>query len=334
MNRTKRSREGILYGILAAAIFLILVILVVVLTSGDEPSETTATTTEAVVTTTGPIETTTENSTTARTTYPPATVPGTTVTTESHSPITPAARTITPLTNALKEKLMALDNTLLAWGIGPHYDANNRPIDATKAQEKYGKYNSVYVTEGKNFYLTFDEGYENGYTEKILDVLKEKDVQAVFFITMSYAKNNEALVRRMIDEGHAVGNHSTAHLSFPSMTLEDAYADIKGLHDYVLETFDYEMSLFRFPMGESSERTQALVREMGYTSLFWSFAYRDFETDNQPDPAESLTLVKNRTHEGALYLLHAVSDTNTKILPDYIDWLRAEGYTISRYPEN
>ena len=225
--------------------------------------------------------------------------------------------------------LGALDNTPINWGNGPAVDERRRPIDSVKAEKKYAPYDARFVNmESDCLYFTFDEGYENGYTAQILDVLKEKKVKACFFVTGPYARKETELIRRMIDEGHVVGNHSEAHKSMPSLSIEDARADTKQLHDDMERLYGYTMKAYRFPMGSSSVRMMALVQEMGYTSFFWSFAYRDFEINNQPDPAQALERIVQATHPGAVYLLHAVSKTNADILGAVIDALRAKGYTF------
>ncbi len=249
--------------------------------------------------------------------------------------ISTSERVIDALGEDTVSYLMSLDNTPRGWGQGVNVDEKNRPQGALWAQNQYGAYGSKYIMEdASNMYLTFDEGYENGYTPLILDTLRDKGVSAVFFVTLSYAKSNPDLIWRMINEGHIVGNHSAYHGSLPNESLEDAYDEVKILHDYIYENFGYTMSLFRFPQGESSDRTQALLSEMGYTSLFWSYAYRDWETANQPDPASSLDKLTNIAHPGALILLHAVSSTNTEILPALIDNYRSMGYTLAPFPVN
>lgn len=218
------------------------------------------------------------------------------------------------------------------WGQGVDVDNDNRPISCTQFQDKYGILNAHFIEENdKNIYLTFDEGYENGYTAQILDILKEKKCPAVFFVTMPYVKENPDLIKRMIDEGHTVGNHSVNHPSMPTVGLEQAVEEITQLHDYVKEEFQYNMTLFRPPMGEWSEQTLALTKQLGYQSLFWSFAYKDWETDNQPDPTTSLEKITKAVHPGAIYLLHAVSSTNTAILGDFIDQVRNQGYVFASY---
>lgn len=225
-----------------------------------------------------------------------------------------------------------LDTTKLGWGPGGPVDENNRPDGATVYQEKYGQYAADFIRENnQNIYLTFDEGYENGYTDDILDTLKEKGVQAVFFVTMPYVQSEPELVQRMIDEGHIVGNHSVNHPSFPEISLEECQQEIMELHDYVKENFGYEMSLFRFPMGEFSEADLKVVQDLGYRSVFWSFAYRDWLVDEQPDPQEAIATIEDKCHPGAIYLLHAVSETNAQILGQVIDDLRGEGYVFCAY---
>ena len=230
--------------------------------------------------------------------------------------------------------VQGLDTQKLGWGPGGPVDEHNRPNGATAYQNKYGKYDADFIREDENkIYLTFDEGYENGYTDDILDVLKEKQVPAVFFVTQPYAQSEPELIRRMIDEGHIVGNHSVKHPSFPECSAERCREEVMGLHEYIKETFDYEMTLFRFPMGEFSEMDLELLRQMGYRSVFWSFAYRDWLVDDQPDPQTALQTIVDKCHPGAIYLLHAVSKTNAEILGEAIDQLRAQGYTFCAYQE-
>ncbi len=220
-------------------------------------------------------------------------------------------------------RLMSLDNTKKGFGWA---GAENR-------QSYYAQYDAFAVGDQtkQTVNLTFDEGYEYKYTPAILDVLKEKNVKAVFFVTMSYVKNNPELIKRMIDEGHTVGNHSVNHPSLPTCSLEKAYNEIKELHDYMQKNYNYTMTLFRFPMGESSDRMLALVQEMGYKSVFWNFAHRDWETDNQPDKETAKASIAKYTKNGTIYLLHAVSQTNTEILGEVIDDIRAKGYTIELF---
>lgn len=235
-----------------------------------------------------------------------------------------------------KEELSGLSNEIFNWGQGTNVDEKNRPVDSVNFQEKYGAYDADFVREDgdeKTIYLTFDEGYENGYTPQILDVLQEKDCKAVFFITMDYVKREPELVQRMIEEGHVVGSHSVTHPSagMPSLSLEEQREEIIELHDYIWDNYQYNMYLFRYPAGIFSEQSLALMKQLGYRSVFWSFAHADWDPDNQPDEASSLEKVVKRLHPGAIYLLHAVSETNTNILGSFIDQARDAGYTFKEY---
>ena len=229
----------------------------------------------------------------------------------------------------------SLSGEKLGWGPGGPVDELNRSQGALSYQNKYGHYDADFIgRNSKKIYLTFDQGYENGYTAPILDTLKEKEVPAVFFLTGHYVNTQPELIQRMIDEGHILGNHSQNHPSFPDTPLEQCKAEVEEIHNSVKEQFDYEMSLFRFPAGEFSEQTLKLMQDMGYRSVFWSFAYRDWEVDNQPDPAEALSTVVSKAHPGAIILMHSVSATNAEILGDVIDQLRAEGYEFAAFNEN
>ncbi len=218
------------------------------------------------------------------------------------------------------------------WGQGSQVDEKNRPTGALTAQEKYGDKNALFIGEdNKTIYLTLDEGYEYGCTGSILDTLKEKNVKAVFFVTEPYAKSEPELVKRMIAEGHVVGNHSVTHPAkgLTSQTIEEQQNEVLGNHKYIMDNFGYEMHLFRYPAGKFSEQSLAVVNNCNYKSVFWSFAYLDYDVNNQPDEAESLQKMKDKLHPGAVYLLHAESETNTAVLGRFIDQVRAEGYEFA-----
>ena len=220
------------------------------------------------------------------------------------------------------------------FGFGSEVDENNRPTGLQWYINRYGKYTADFIQPESNYiYLTMDEGYEYGLTEGILDTLKEKNVKAVFFITLPYAKQNPELVQRMIDEGHVVGNHSVTHPSagLSTLSVEQQINEVKEVNDYVLEHFGYQMYLFRFPTGAFSEQSLAIVQSQGYRSVFWSFAYKDWVVDEQPDVASSLANALNKVHGGAIYLLHAESTTNASMLADFIDGCRAKGFEFGYY---
>ncbi len=271
--------------------------------------------------------------------------PGTTSDTEgSKQSQTVIPQTIDPLDGVLvdsgKWDAASLPNNSIAFGCDAERDAIGRHTGLYYYETLYGKYGQYYYvhTDEKVVYLTMDEGYEAGFTPQILDTLKEKNVKAVFFITNQFLNEKPEYVRRMIDEGHIVGNHTCRHPSggYPKYVdahgLESFTEDLSRLHKAVYDQFGYTMKLFRFPEGESSEMTLAQVENLGYTSVFWSFTQYDFDTENQPDPVKTLAEDIDEAAPGVIFLLHACSSTNTQILGDFIDGVRARGYEFGVFP--
>ncbi len=225
--------------------------------------------------------------------------------------------------------LGTLSTKKVCWGQGHNVNDKNQPISCVQFNSKYEKYDAYFIdSRENNICLTFDEGYENGYTAPILDTLKEKEVKAIFFVTYDYCKRNPDLIRRMIDEGHTVGNHSWGHFSMPDLTVEKAKSEIEKLHDYVQTNFGYTMTVFRPPMGEFSEQSLAITQSLGYKTLFWSFAYYDYDVNKQPSAQSALDKITKARHSGGIFLLHAISSANADVLGDVIDSFRAEGYTL------
>lgn len=221
------------------------------------------------------------------------------------------------------------DCTKMGYGQGTAVDGRNRPVDAAEFNSRYGDLDACALSEDDNrIIITFDQGYENGYTAKILDTLKEKNVSAIFFLTGDYAKKEKALVQRMIDEGHVLGNHGMTHASLPELSADKAKEEIMSLHNYVLDEYGYEMQYFRCPCGEYSEAALETVQENGYKTVFWSFAYVDWKTDSQPLAGEGLKKLTESAHGGEILLLHSVSATNAEILGDVIDNFRAQGFEV------
>lgn len=233
--------------------------------------------------------------------------------------------------------LQALPNELVKWGPGTAKDEFGRSTACVDLQEKYGeKYNAFFIApmQGNTITLSFDQGYENGYTTPILDALKEKNVQAIFFLTGHYVRSQPELVQRMIDEGHILGSHSDNHKVYCSeLSIDESIEDAKWMQDHLRENFNYEMRIFRFPEGLFSEQSLALVQQLGYQSVFWSFGYSDWNPDNQPEPAAALERITSYLHPGEIMLLHSVSKTNAEILPQVIDIIREKGYDIGMFKE-
>lgn len=178
-------------------------------------------------------------------------------------------------------------------------------------------------SQEKVLYLTFDCGYENGYTEKILEVLKEKQVKATFFITGHYLHSAKDLVMKMINDGHIVANHSDKHKDITKLSFDELKKEIKTLEDdYLKITGSKIASFFRPPAGNFDAKSLSYVEKLGYTSLFWSVAYVDWKKSNA-DPVSS---VCDYVHNGAIILLHAVSNENAQSLAKIIDNLHEKGY--------
>ena len=213
------------------------------------------------------------------------------------------------------------------WGI-LRQPNNQTPRADPGANEVLTKYGGKYVgdTEQKIIYLTFDEGYENGYTPQILDTLRDNNVKAAFFITGPYLKEHQDLVRRMVEEGHTVGNHTIHHPSLPEKSDAEIEEEILGLERAFTEKFGAKMKFLRPPKGEYSERSLSVTSKLGYCNLFWSFAYDDWHRDKIRGPEYAFNMVMKNLHNGEIMLLHAVSKDNADALNMIIKGVRANGY--------
>ncbi len=199
------------------------------------------------------------------------------------------------------------------------------------------QYGGIYRknTDQKVIYLTFDCGYENGNTMSILDTLKEKNVKSIFFVTggfIDYGDMTKAMMERMLAEGHLIGSHTEHHKLMPTLSNEEFCEELNSVYRKLKNVLgeDFTTLYYRPPQGAATPRDLALACYLGYHTTFWSFAYGDYNTENQPDPVASLQKLKDWLHPGAVYLLHAVSSTNATILGDFIDYVRSEGYEIRR----
>lgn len=198
------------------------------------------------------------------------------------------------------------------------------------------KYNAIYRKneDQKVCYLTFDCGYEYGFTGSILDTLRDKGVKAVFFIAGDFVndENNKELLQRMYHEGHIIGSHTDHHPVMPSKSDEEFINELNNLQLKVINMLGqtYRIRFYRPPQGSSSERDLYLAGKMGLTTVFWSYAYGDYDTQNQMEVSAALEKAKVGLHDGSVYLLHAVSSTNAAMLGDLIDYMRGQGYEIRR----
>ncbi|NMS91262.1 delta-lactam-biosynthetic de-N-acetylase [Clostridioides difficile] len=231
-----------------------------------------------------------------------------------------------------KLDVSSLDNTTLDWFYIPN-TKHKTPEVNTDIDFKFSDYDAIYNGQKKDgqktLYLTFDEGYENGYTSKILDILKQNQIKAVFFVTSPYIKEDKDLVKRMVSEGHIVGNHSKSHPSMATKTnnlesFNKEFSDVERLYKDV--TGKDMVKFFRPPMGKYSEKSLAMTKNLGYKTVFWSFAYRDWDTEKQPSHEEASKKIMDNLHDGSILLLHAVSKTSTEILNDFISDARNLGY--------
>lgn len=229
----------------------------------------------------------------------------------------------------------AMDSKNQGYGPGSSKDNKNRPHGAMDLSRKYKKYDAWFIgPDDGNIYLTFDLGWENGnLTNEMLDIMKEKNVKAVFFVLHEYCAANPDIIRRIIDEGHIIGSHAYRHKTLANMSIDNIAKEITRLHTYMLEEFGYEMKLFRPPSGEFSEQVLAIAQSLGYRTVNWSYAYVDWLADDQPDVGKSYNRLMKAAHSGCIYLLHTVSTTNAALLGDLIDGLRAEGYEFALFTE-
>ena len=199
-------------------------------------------------------------------------------------------------------------------------------LEFQKNMEKYNAF-TVDTSGEKVLYLTFDCGYEyENLTSKVLDILKEKGVSATFFCTLDHIKKETDLISRMIKEGHIVGNHSTTHPSFASISRSDMAKEIEETENYLRENFGYAAKYFRFPAGEYNESALELISSLGYSSVFWSVAYDDWDTNKIRGKDYAIEKVMSRLHPGAVILLHSVSRDNADALGEIIDKAREQGY--------
>ena len=219
-----------------------------------------------------------------------------------------------------------LDSKGIGWGFVRNKGMEPRITDEERnVLESNGGY-YIDHREERRLYLTFDEGYENGYTSKILDVLAQKEVKAAFFVTGPYLKNQPELIKRMIDEGHIVGNHTVNHLNLPNQPVDTVKSELNNLSEECEKLYGYKMEYMRPPEGEYSERVLAVARDEGYKTIMWSMAYKDWDINAQKGRDYAYENVVPYLHDGAIILLHAVSSDNAEALGDMIDSARELGY--------
>lgn len=223
-------------------------------------------------------------------------------------------------------------------GYGWGYKKNNehKKPEVGKFGEMIEKYDAFYAddTKEKEIYLTFDNGYEEGYTEQVLDVLKKEHVPATFFVTGHYVKTAPDLVKRMVEDGHIIGNHSYHHPDFTTMSKKGIKKELDMLERAVADvSTQKEMTYLRPPRGTFNENTLKWANEFGYVHLFWSVAFKDWETNQQKGWKHAFDQITEQIHPGAILLLHTVSEDNADALEKVIVHLKKSGYTFKSLDE-
>ena len=221
------------------------------------------------------------------------------------------------------------------WVLG--FGTEGKPPTGNASAEELKKYNAYFIgdTTQNTIYLTFDCGYENGNTEPILDALKKHDVKATFFVVGNFLETSPEIVKRMIAEGHTVGNHTYHHLDMSSISSMDAFKketqDVENLFEQITGT--PITKFYRPPQGKYNIENLKMAQELGYHTFFWSLAYVDWYQDKQPTKDEAFGKLLKRIHPGAIVLLHSTSSTNAQILDELLTKWEEMGYTIKPLTE-
>ena len=222
-----------------------------------------------------------------------------------------------------------------SWGLSFRQEGaapiGNAGVDQLK------QYDAAYIgnQQEKVLYLTFDAGYENGCTAEILDILQKHEVKAAFFLVGNYIEKNADLTRRMVEEGHIVGNHTMHHYDMSKLSEKGAFSkELQDLEALFREATGQEMPKFyRPPQGIYSAENLKMAQELGYRTVFWSLAYVDWNNDAQPTKEQAFAKLLPRTHNGAVVLLHSTSATNAEILDELLTMWKGEGYRFGTLEE-
>ena len=241
--------------------------------------------------------------------------------------LTKKTRTINIIDKLYKDAYDKESNELVGW-----YTGNKK--DGARPREKeianYKNKNAYFLgKDDKRIYLTFDEGGTETYLEEILKILEKNNIKATFFLCKNFVANNKDLVKKMSDSGHSIGNHTVKHLSMPSLATKNNfdffYNEIKETEMTIREAIGKTPEkLFRYPMGEYSERTLQIMKTLGYKTYFWSVAYKDW--DDSCDYTFALNNMKSQIHNGAIYLIHPKAKCNYEALEEFIEYAKKEGY--------
>ena len=255
------------------------------------------------------------------------------------TPVPTEVPEVTPTPELIADKYLEFNGDPYGWCFKRN-TTNEQPGDygwGTKL--KFTSLNTYYVdksatAEDKVIYLTFDCGYENGYTGIILDVLKENNIKAIFFLTKEFIETQPELAKRMKEEGHFTGNHTTTHPNLAKLSPESVMAEITECEEYFKEVTGYDMDKYcRPPEGSISSRVLNILNDMGYKTILWSIAYLDYDVKNQPGEAFVIEHFTKNHHNGAIPLIHTISQSNTEALPEVIQLLKDAGYRFGTVDE-
>lgn len=227
--------------------------------------------------------------------------------------------------------LMFTPTTTFSYGWGYKANKNNEKPDIGMYEQLIEGHLAFYMdeTEEKNLYLTFDNGYEEGYTEGILHILNKHKIPATFFVTGHYVKSEPSLIKQMIQDGHIIGNHSYHHPDFTTFTKEEMAKDLHKLEEAVREIApNYKMNYMRPPRGTFNKDTLTWSDELGYIQMFWSVAFKDWDRHQKRGWEYAYNQVVDQIHPGAIILMHTVSEDNAAALEKIIVELKKQGYTF------
>ena len=247
--------------------------------------------------------------------------------TDSSKNTTKTSRVVNVVNTLYKDEYETIDNNMTGWYTSNRQDGN-RPRESEI--KKYKDQNVYFLGPDKKvIYLTFDEGGNITYVKEIVDILNKHNIDATFFFSRNYISNNPDLMKKIINSGHSIGNHTVNHLSMPSLATKDKfdsyYSELKETEIAFMQATGKPMEkLFRYPMGEYSNRTMNIMKSMGYKSIFWSVAYKDWDGDYNKE--YSLNNMKKQLHNGAIYLIHPKCKGNYEALEDFINYATDLGY--------
>lgn len=247
--------------------------------------------------------------------------------TDSSKNTTKTSRVVNVVNTLYKDEYESIDNNMTGW-----YTSNRQDGSRPRESEikKYKDQNVYFLGPDKKvIYLTFDEGGNKTYVKEIVDILNKHNIDATFFFSRNYISNNPDLMKKIINSGHSIGNHTVNHLSMPSLATKDKfdsyYSELKETEIAFMQATGKPMEkLFRYPMGEYSNRTMNIMKSMGYKSIFWSVAYKDWDADYNKE--YSLNNMKKQLHNGAIYLIHPKCKGNYEALEDFINYATDLGY--------